>query len=132
MESAEHAAVGAMVAAATVRLAGGGRSLSSAVLWAYGVAISVLIDVDHFPIARVLVGDWRHLRRVLADPALLVVGQDRIFDVDFHRTRLLSHLVIGGGLVAALRRRAPPAAAVTAACLGVHVLADVLRDRGAI
>ena len=92
------------------------------------VGLSVLIDVDHFPIARVAVGDWRHLRRVLADPALLLFGQDEIFDLDFRRTRIASHLLVGAGLTATLRRRAPAAAVVTAVCLAAHVVADALRD----
>jgi len=134
MNSGEHAAIGGVVAGVALRLVGAGdRSTAAAAgLWAYGVAVSVLIDVDHFPIARLVVGDWRHLRRVIADPALVVVGQDGIFEVDFRRERLASHLAVGAGLVAVLRHRAPAAAAVTAACLGAHVVADVLRDRDAV
>jgi hypothetical protein len=129
MKSAEHAAIGAAVAAVAVRAVAAGRSRAAQLaLWAYGLGLSVLIDVDHFPIARLVVGDWRHLRRVVADPALLLVGQDDVFDVDFRGARLASHLLVGAGLTAALRRRAPGGAVVTAACLAAHVAADVLRD----
>jgi hypothetical protein len=129
VKSIEHTAVGAVAAAVAVRAVAGERSRATQLgLWTYGLGLSVLIDVDHFPIARMAVGDWRHLRRVLADPALLLFGQDEIFDLDFRRTRIASHLLVGAGLTATLRRRAPAAAVVTAVCLAAHVVADALRD----
>lgn len=90
----------------------------------------MLIDLDHFLLARLRTGDWRALRAVLAEPSLALVGQDRIFapgEVGTLR-RLLSHHLLGGTLVAALAAVAPFWALLSAAVLYAHVLADLAWD----
>lgn len=103
-----------------------------------GVAtgMGVLIDLDHFLLARLNQGDWRALTRGLRNPRLLVLDQDQLFDVDalWARQRLLSHAIIGsvlvGGLVAAGSRfaLAPWVGLVAAVTLWVHLLADLVWD----
>lgn len=131
MESRAHAAVGAAVSFALIAVLwpdAGPVRIST--LWTYGVALSVLVDLDHFVVARVVVGDWRHLRRVLANPTGALWGQAWIFE-DFDSLeleRLLSHALLGGALVAGLWVVTPRLATFTAVLLYVHVLADLLRD----
>lgn len=131
MQSRAHAAIGAVVSLVPVLVLWPGAGLAAgAALWTYGVAVSVLVDLDHFLITRVRVGDWRHLRRVLANPAGALWDQAWIFDEDdlTGPDRLLTHALLGGALVAAWWPVAPPLSVFTALVIAVHVLADVLRD----
>jgi hypothetical protein len=132
MYSREHALVGAAVAAAwRVPRVGDFAPPVVAGLFVYGVGLSVLVDLDHFVVARLLTGDWRHLRRVLADPTAVLGDQDWIFpDLELERERLLSHAVVSAVLIGGWWLLAPPVAAFSAALLGAHVLADVVRDVG--
>lgn len=103
-------------------------------LWAYGVALSVLVDLDHFIVARITVGDWRNLRRLLDDPVGTLADQSRLFDED-HLTelqRLLSHVLLAGPLVVAAWVLAEPLGEFTVGVLYVHLLADLLRDNGIV
>jgi hypothetical protein len=105
-----------------------------AALWGYGVALSVLVDLDHFLVARVTVGDWRNLRRLLEDPVDRLADQSEIFDED-HLTelqRLLSHVLLAGPLVVGTWFVAEPLGEFTAAVLYVHLLADLLWDNGLV
>ena len=133
MESLEHAAVGSVVSTlAALALRSLVSPLKLAGLFVYGVALSVLVDLDHFVIARARTGDWSHLRAVLADPRNGIRGQKWVFaDVEgMARQRLASHLVIGTVLVTGLRRRSPLLAAYTGVVLAAHVVCDLLRDSG--
>jgi hypothetical protein len=103
-------------------------------LWVYGVALSVLVDLDHFLVARVTVGDWRNLRRLLEDPVGRLADQSELFDED-HLTelnRLLSHVLLAGPLVVATWFVLEPLGEFTAAVLYVHLLADLLWDNGLV
>lgn len=132
MDSTRHFLIGVVVsAAALVPLSASTPTLHLATLFGYGVALSVLVDLDHFFIARVLVGDWRHLRRVLANPLGLFGDQAWVFeDVRrFEDERLLSHHAIGGVLVTGTWLAISPAiGAFTAVVLYAHVLADLVHD----
>ena len=132
METVEHLVTGAVATAAClVALAGKCRRRTLAALGVYGVGLSVFVDLDHFLLARYYAGDWRHLRRVLANPRDALVGQEWVFeDLEMEEERLGSHLVVGAALIAGFLVVAPVVAAVTAAVLSVHVTCDVLRDRG--
>lgn len=134
MQSRAHALLGAVASAALVPVLwpAAGPATATAV-WGYGVALSVLVDLDHFLVTRLLVGDWRHLRRVLARPTAALWDQEWIFDdVELAAPRLRSHAVLGGGLVAATWSLAPALGTFTALVLSVHVLADLLRDSGVL
>lgn len=132
MQSHEHAAVGAVVSAGGLLVLLPDLALAGSVAaFAYGVGLSVLIDLDHFPVARLVLGDWRHARRVLANPAGLVGDQSWIFaDVDgaLRGPRLLSHAVLGAVLVAGTWAALPALGAFTAVVLVAHVGCDLLRD----
>jgi hypothetical protein len=132
MESGEHFLTGAVATAAClVALAGRYGRKTLAALGVYGVGLSVFVDLDHFVQARYYVGDWRHLRAVLADPLNAIWGQEWVFeDLEMERERLGSHVVIGTLLVGGLLVVAPPVAALTGVVLAVHVTCDVLRDAG--
>ncbi|MFC7136054.1 hypothetical protein ACFQRB_04820 [Halobaculum litoreum] len=70
MYSRHHAAVSAVVAAGLVwALPLGDRLAVAAGWWAVLTAAGVLIDLDHFVMARVVRGDWANARRALANPA---------------------------------------------------------------
>ncbi|HMB49944.1 MAG TPA: hypothetical protein VKM69_04730, partial [Natronoarchaeum rubrum] len=96
MESGEHLIAGTVATAAClVALAGKYGRRTLAALGVYGVGLSVFVDLDHFLLARYYVGDWRHLRQVLANPRDVLVGQEWVFeDVEMERERLGSHLVV--------------------------------------
>lgn len=129
MQSRAHAAVGAVVSTGLVVAASPDSTALATALWGYGVALNVLVDLDHFVVARLLVGDWRHLRRVLARPADVFREQGWIFhDLELAHERLLSHAVVGGALVAATWTLAPWLGRFTAIALYAHVLADLLRE----
>lgn len=136
MNSAEHAAVGAVASALAVVALAARRPLSRAravALWAYGVALSVGIDFDHFPLARAEAGDWAALRRALRRPTAALTDPDYVFPdptLGLAPLRLRSHLAIGTALTAAIALLAPPIAAFTAVVLAVHVACDLLRDSG--
>lgn len=131
MRSPAHAAVGGAASLPLVVVMWPDAApRTAAVLWTYGVAVSVLVDLDHFLVARLTTGRWENARRVLADPTIAVVAQEEIFD-DGDVTelqRLLSHALLGGALVAGLLVVAPALAVFTGVLLYVHVLADLLWD----
>lgn len=131
MQSKAHAVVGAAFSAVLVTALWPAVEFSTAAaLWIYGVGLSVLVDLDHFLVARLTVGDWRHLRRVLARPAAAVWDQAWIFPEEdlTELNRLLSHAVLGGALVTGTWTITPTLSAYTAVVLYVHVVADLLRD----
>lgn len=131
MQSRAHAAIGAVVSAVLVAVLWSDVELATAgALWAYGVGLSVLVDLDHFLVTRLTGGDWRHLRKVLARPTAVLRDQSWIFpEEDLSKlNRLLSHAVLGGTLVAGTWVVAPTLAAFTALVLYAHVVADLLRD----
>lgn len=135
MKSPEHAILGAVVAAISVfALPNVAFPLEASGLFAYGVLLSVFVDLDHFVLARVHAGNWSHLRRCLTDPVFAFTEQERVFDgVDtrmLETHRLLSHALLGGVLVAATALVAPVYGLFTAVVLYVHVVADLLRDGG--
>lgn len=129
MESSEHAAIGAVVSAVGVCFLRG-RSLSTRLaLFAYGLLLSVFIDLDHFAWARVQTGDWSHFTRAVTNPKWAFTEQDDVFEgasIDFER--LLSHMVIGGLSTAALWVASPAIAVYNAVVVYFHVLADMVRE----
>jgi uncharacterized membrane protein len=101
-----------------------------AALALYGLGIGVLIDCDHFVLARLRVGDWHHLIDCVRNPKRVFFDQKNLFagTGGMASLRILSHVVLGGVLVALARRVSRPVAALTVAVLYTHVLADLLRD----
>ncbi|NHN58956.1 MULTISPECIES: hypothetical protein [Halorussus] len=132
MKSPEHATLGAIASLLLVLALPVSVPLEAAGLVAYGVLLSVFVDLDHFLVARQLSGDWSHLRRCVTDPVFAFTQQERVFDgVDtgtLETRRLLTHLLVGGALVGALALLVPVYAVFTAGVLYVHVVADLLRD----
>lgn len=130
MWSSEHAAAGGVVSAVLVALLGWpASSVGKLLLWAYGLVLSVFIDLDHFVIARIRVGDWSHLRDAVSDPVGAFVDQGSVFpQMEFSVQRLLSHLIVGGGLTLLSALAAPLLAVFTAVVVYVHVVADQIRD----
>ncbi|NHN49922.1 hypothetical protein G9464_20340 [Halostella sp. JP-L12] len=135
MYSREHALLGAVVSAIGVAALRGTFSLPAlAALFAYGVLLSVFIDLDHFVVARRHAGDWSHLRACVRDPVFAFTEQDEVFagvpEGQIRTERLLSHALIGGALTAGLAAASVPVGLFTAVVLYVHVVADLLRDAG--
>jgi hypothetical protein len=133
MKSPEHAVLGAIASGILVAvLSGISVPLEAAVLFAYGLVLSVFVDLDHFLVARYHAGDWSHLRRCVTDPVFAFTEQEQVFEGVDTRTlevhRLLSHVLLGGALVGVLALFEPIYALFTAVVLYVHVVADLLRD----
>jgi hypothetical protein len=103
-------------------------------LTVYGLGLGVLIDLDHFVLARLRVGDWRHLVTCLRSPRRVFTDQENLFKGTggMANLRVLSHVLVGGVLVALARRVSRPVGTLTAAVLYTHVLADLLRDNGVV
>lgn len=101
-----------------------------ALLGVYGLALGVVIDLDHFLLARLYAGDWHHFGYVLRNPIAAVREQEAIFDDvrDMTLQRLLSHVLIGGALVGFTKRFSRPLSVVTAVVLYWHLVCDLLRD----
>ena len=101
-----------------------------AALAGYGVGLGVLIDLDHFVLARLRVGDWRHVRNCLRDPKRVFFDQDNLFEGpgEMANLRLLSHVFIAGPLTVLTGLLDRRLGILTGAVLYVHVLADLLRD----
>lgn len=107
-----------------------GQTVAAVFVGAYATALGVLIDLDHFLLARVNTGSWRAVRYCLRHPRAVFVDQRSIFedgDVGVLK-RLLSHVVVGGVLVTALAVVLPYLAVVSAATLYAHLLADLVWD----
>ncbi len=108
-----------------------GVRIPTAAVVAYGTAVGVCIDVDHFLIARLKTGDWAAARFCLSNPRAAVVDQSAIFepgDVGV-LSRLTSHVVIAGIAVPLVALASVPLAVVTGAVLYAHLLADLVWDR---
>lgn len=108
----------------------GDVAVPPAVVVAYGVAVGVFIDLDHFLIARFKTGNWDAVRFCLSNPGTVVADQSQIFDPGDVGvlSRLLSHVVIGGLAVPAIAVVSVPLAIVTAGVLYAHLLADLVWD----
>ena len=117
------AALGAALAAWS-----GATPARAALLVGYAAFLGTAIDLDHFVIARLRAGDWRHLRFAVVNPRAAFVDQDRLFDDGDvgELTRLTSHVLIGGLLVVVLGSFRPFLALVSAVVVYGHVVADLL------
>ena len=127
MYSKSHLVVSAVLGAA-VALAVGAPPTRFALLVAYAALVGTAIDLDHFLVARVRAGDWRHLRFAVANPRSAFVDQDELFEEGAvgPQTRLLSHALIAGALVVGLVVVSPFLALLTTLVLYVHVVADLV------
>jgi hypothetical protein len=131
MRSSEHFVASVpVVALALVSIREQCNRTRLALLGAYGLALGVLIDLDHFLIARVRVGDWHHLIDALRNPIEAIVEQEAIFeDVrDMTLQRLLTHVLVGGTLIGLMGERSGPLGRITTLVLYWHLLCDLLRD----
>ena len=128
MYSRDHALLSLAVAGAAVFV------LDLPIGWPLAVVLALVagvgIDVDHFLVARLTTGEWTALRRCLANPRLVFLNQDEIFDPDAitELQRLLSHVVVVGVVVPGLALVDPPLSVFVAAVLYVHLLADLAWD----
>ncbi|PCR90550.1 hypothetical protein CP557_08510 [Natrinema ejinorense] len=122
--------VAAVLTALLPPIAPFGYSVPAGIVVAYGTAIGVFIDLDHFLIARFKTGNWSAVRFCLSNPRTAVADQSEIFDPGDVGvlSRLLSHVVVGGLVVAALALVSAPLAIVTGAVLYAHLLADLIWD----
>jgi len=107
-----------------------GYGLPPVAVVAYATAVGVLIDLDHFLIARLKTGTWDAVRFCLTNPTAAVADQRRIFDRGDVGvlSRLLSHLVVIGVVVPALALASVSLAVLTAVVLYAHLLSDVVWD----
>lgn len=130
MHSTDHARIGALVGALGIGVLARGRSVPEKLaLWAYGVLLSVFIDLDHFAIARLKTGDWAHLRRAITHPIWALTRQEEVFpDVGMTLERLASHVLVGGVLVLACRPFGRLLSTFTALTISAHLLVDVVHE----
>ena len=135
MKSGEHFLASVPVVGVVLAAIGDRYSpCQRAALAGYGLGLGVLIDLDHFPVARLHVGDWRHTRNCLRNPQQVFFDQESLFEgaEGMASRRLLSHVLLGGlltGLAALVDR---PIGYLTGAVFYIHVLADLLRDNGIV
>jgi hypothetical protein len=117
------AAVGGVLAVWT-----GAAPARAAFLVAYAGLLGTAIDLDHFLVARLRAGDWRHLRSAVTSPRVAFVDQDELFEEGAvgPQTRLLSHALIAGLLVGGFAVVDPFLAALTGLVLYVHVVCDLI------
>ena len=135
MQPVEHAVVGAVVSALGVGVLWALRSLSPVALgalFAYGLLVSVFIDLDHFPLARLDAGHWGHFRQAVRNLPDVLMGRTNLFEPSIsdrlRPQRLASHAVVGT-LLAVVGWTVRPEIAGFTVLVGVHVSCDVLRDR---
>lgn len=136
MQPIEHAVVGSIVSALGVATLWGLTSLSMpflALLFAYGLVLSVFIDLDHFPLARAEVGHWGHFWQAARNLPAVLLGQMTLFEPSvadrLRPQRIASHAVVGVMLVGAGWIVRPVVAGFTVLVVGAHVGCDLLRDR---
>jgi hypothetical protein len=101
-----------------------------ALLGVYGLALGVGIDFDHFLLARLYAGDWRHVGYLRRNPIAAVTEQEAIFEdvPDMTLQRLLTHVLLGGASIGLTRRVSGSVGRTTAVVLYWHLLCDLLRD----
>lgn len=131
MKSGEHFLISIpVVGVALTKLREHYSSRQLGLLGVYGVGLGVLIDLDHFVLARLRVGDWRHTWEVLRNPTRVFTDQETLFEGtgEMASLRILSHVVIGGALTWLWSRVSRPVAFLTGVVLYFHVFADLLRD----
>lgn len=94
----------------------------------YVAALGVLIDLDHFLIARWNAGTWRATRNVLRNPGIVLFDQEAIFTDDEVGPveRLVSHTIITVCLVGGLLAVDPYLAGVSAVALIGHICSDIV------
>ncbi|MWV39344.1 hypothetical protein [Natrialba sp. INN-245] len=90
----------------------------------------MVVDLDHFFIARAKTGNWAAVRYCFANPVAAILDQRRIFDRGDVGvlSRLLSHLVIAGVLVPLFALESVAVAILTGVVLYVHVVCDIAWD----
>jgi len=129
MYSRAHATISLLVAIGVVLT--GEPTVHPALAIAYGVALGVLIDLDHFVLAWALAGSLDPLVRVVRAPWIVLTDPASIFETDDlgPYQRLISHVVIAGVLVPSVWLGLDPFVGVlSAAILYAHVLADLIAD----
>jgi len=136
MDPVEHAVVGAVVSALGVASLGILTSLSPivlVVLFGYGLLVSVFVDLDHFPLARLEVGHWGHFREAIRNPPGVLSGRTRLFEPAIadrlRNRRLVTHVIVGTILAGAGWAIRPAIAGFTLLVVGTHVGCDLIRDR---
>jgi hypothetical protein len=124
-----HAIISLVVAAGAVAV--GEPTLDPALTVGYGVALGVLIDLDHFLLSWAVADSVAPLKRVLRRPWIVATEPSKIFEEGnlgpYHR--LISHVVIAGVLVPAVWVVVGPfVGTLSAVVLYAHLLADLIAD----
>ena len=134
MKSGEHFLLSVPVVGWVLARVEGRSPRRLAALAVYGLGLGVLIDLDHFVLALLRVGDWHHLVDCLRNPKRVFFDQENLFagTGGMASLRILSHVLLGGVLVALARRVSRPVGALTGSVLYTHVLADLLRDNDVV
>ena len=127
MYTKSHLVVSAALGVAVAAWVGATPARATALV-AYAALLGTAIDLDHFLLARLRAGDWRHLRFAAGNPRAAFLDQDEIFEEGAvgALSRLLSHAVIGGLLVLGLLAVDQFLAVVSALVLYVHGVCDLI------
>lgn len=128
MYSQGHAILSAILAIGLIPIVS--PPIDPFLLFAYVLMLGVGIDIDHFPIARINVGNWSRLGKVVENPNLMF-NQSAIFEPDdvTSKQRLYSHtvitvLVVGIFVILDLKTWA----GVSASTLILHIVTDMISD----
>lgn len=127
MESINHFKISALLSPiAVAAIFGVSNPLSFLILAIYGLALGVLIDMDHFLWARYNHGHWDHLKDALKAPKETMKNNAQVMEGALgEKQRYTSHfviLVLGTGLAYA---GGPNLAALTLVMLSSHILSDI-------
>lgn len=97
---------------------------------AYAASLGVLIDLDHFVIARLHTGSWEPFVRSIRSPVRSFLRQEDIFaEEEVPRAdRVVTHLLIGGVLAVGLWYVRPEWGYITAIVVYLHLLTDAIAD----
>ncbi|QGN07303.1 hypothetical protein Hrd1104_08295 [Halorhabdus sp. CBA1104] len=124
-----HAIISLVVAVGAVAV--GEATVNPALAVGYGVALGVLIDLDHFLLSWAVGDSLAPLKRVARRPWIAATDPGAIFeDSDlgpYHR--LVSHVVIAGAISPAVWLVVDPfLGTLSAVVLYAHLLADLVAD----
>lgn len=92
--------------------------------------LGVLIDLDHFVVARLNTGSWEPFVRAIRSPVRSFLDQEDIFTERAvpSEDRVVTHLLVGGALTGGLWYLLPEWGYIAAVVIYLHLLTDAIAD----
>lgn len=96
---------------------------------ASGVLVGILIDLDHFVIARLNTGNWTALSNLRSHPMKVLHDQSSIFSGEVGKLqRLLSHMLIGGAAFSIISIFSLRTGIFISVVIYFHIIGDIAAD----